>query len=54
LWDLPGLVVTPHLAGSLGREIQRLGRMAVEEIERYAAGDAPRDPVTRADLGRIA
>lgn len=54
LWDLPGVVVTPHLAGSLGREIRRMGEMAVAEVERYAAGAAPLDPVRRADLDRIA
>lgn len=54
LWDLPNVVITPHIAGSQGNEVRRLGRLAVTEIERYARGEPPLHPVTRADLDRIA
>ena len=54
LWDLPNVVITPHIAGSQGGEVRRLGRLAVTEIERYARGEPPLHPVTRADLDRIA
>ena len=54
LWDLPNVVITPHIAGSQGGEVRRLGRLAVEEVERYARGERPVHPVTRADLDRIA
>jgi len=34
LFGLPNVVVTPHIAGSLGAECQRLGRMMLEELHR--------------------
>jgi phosphoglycerate dehydrogenase-like enzyme len=54
LYDLPNVVLTPHIAGALGVEIRRLGDSAVDEIERYAAGEPFAHPVTAADLERIA
>lgn len=51
---LPNVFLTPHIAGALGEEVFRLGRHAVEEIERFAAGLPFRDPVHYADLVRIA
>ncbi|MFD4503566.1 hydroxyacid dehydrogenase [Streptomyces sp. NPDC058457] len=38
LWDLPNVVLTPHIAGSLGGELARLGAAAVDEVLRVAAG----------------
>ncbi|MEV0186273.1 hydroxyacid dehydrogenase [Streptomyces sp. NPDC050625] len=38
LWDLPNVVLTPHIAGSLGGELARLGAAAVAEVLRVAAG----------------
>jgi phosphoglycerate dehydrogenase-like enzyme len=35
---LRNVVVTPHLAGARHREIELLGRVALEELERYLAG----------------
>jgi len=54
LYDLPNVVLTPHIAGALGVEVRRLGESAVDEIERYAAGEPFAHPVTAADLERIA
>lgn len=54
LWDLPNVLLTPHLAGAQGNEVGRLGALAVDELARYARGDAFAHPVHRADLGRIA
>ena len=54
LYDLPNVVLTPHVAGALGVELHRLGDSAVAEIERYAAGEPFAHPVTAADLGRMA
>lgn len=51
---LPNVVLTPHIAGAMGRELWRLADLAVEEVERFAAGRPPRYPVTRDDLDRIA
>ncbi|MCH6257498.1 hypothetical protein MLD52_13135 [Puniceicoccaceae bacterium K14] len=38
LFALPNAVITPHIAGSLGREWQRLGATIVDEAERYVSG----------------
>lgn len=38
LWDLPNAFITPHLAGSQGNELARLGGAVVEEAERFVAG----------------
>ena len=54
LYDLPNVVLTPHIAGSLGNEVGRMGELAVTEVERFVAGEAPLHPVTRTDLDRIA
>ncbi|MEV5434004.1 hydroxyacid dehydrogenase [Streptomyces sp. NPDC052701] len=39
LYDLPNAFVTPHLAGSQGNELARLGRTVAEEAARLVAGD---------------
>jgi phosphoglycerate dehydrogenase-like enzyme len=54
LYDLPNVVLTPHVAGALGVEVRRLGDSALDELERYARGEPFAHPVTRADLARIA
>ena len=38
LYDLPNVILTPHIAGALGNECRRLGAMAVDEFERYGQG----------------
>ncbi|MFI0165439.1 hydroxyacid dehydrogenase [Streptomyces sp. NPDC017095] len=54
LYDLPNAFVTPHLAGSQGNELARLGRVVVEEAERLSSGAALRYAVDRAELERTA
>ncbi|MYU05247.1 hydroxyacid dehydrogenase [Streptomyces sp. SID8366] len=54
LYDLPGAFVTPHLAGSQGNEVARLGRVVVEEAARLAAGEALRHAVDPDTLDRMA
>ena len=39
LYDLPNVLLTPHIAGAVGRERERLGEMAVAEVERFVKGD---------------
>jgi len=39
LYTLPNVILTPHIAGSMGRECQRMGRLMVDEFERYRAGE---------------
>jgi len=54
LYDHEGAVLTPHVAGSLGNELSRLGDLAVTEVERFTTGEEPLHPVARSDLDRIA
>ncbi|GHG89121.1 hydroxyacid dehydrogenase [Streptomyces lanatus] len=54
LYHLPNVFLTPHIAGSLGNELERLGRIVVEELERVAGGRALEHEVRRGDLARVA
>ncbi|GAA2761138.1 hydroxyacid dehydrogenase [Streptomyces paradoxus] len=54
LYDLPGAFVTPHLAGSQGNELARLGLTVAEEAERLLAGGEPAYAVDWAALEREA
>ncbi|PRX58585.1 phosphoglycerate dehydrogenase-like enzyme [Nonomuraea fuscirosea] len=38
LYDLPNVLLTPHIAGSLGGELARIADLAVDELVRYAKG----------------
>ena len=38
LFTLPNVIVTPHIAGSIGPECRRMGKMMVEETIRYLSG----------------
>lgn len=64
LYTLPNVVLTPHLAGSVGRECRRMGRYMVEELEQYVNGErlewaitpvnsAPRLEVTLRPVGDV-
>jgi phosphoglycerate dehydrogenase-like enzyme len=46
LYALPNVVLTPHIAGSLGRECRRMGRLVVDELRRYVEGEPLRHEVT--------
>lgn len=50
LYRLPNVMVTPHLAGSLGSEIHRMTDAALDELERYVAGEPLLDEITSEDL----
>ncbi len=50
LYDLPNVVITPHIAGSLGSETRLMAAAALDELERYAFGLSPLEPVTRQGL----
>jgi phosphoglycerate dehydrogenase-like enzyme len=54
LYQLPNVFLTPHIAGSLGNELERLGAIVVEELERLVEGAPPRHEVRHADLVRVA
>ncbi|MFJ5828689.1 hydroxyacid dehydrogenase [Streptomyces sp. NPDC093089] len=50
LWTLPNVLLTPHVAGSLGNELHRMTDQALAEITRYTAGEPFADEVRAADL----
>ncbi|MEW2118106.1 hydroxyacid dehydrogenase [Streptomyces sp. NPDC005474] len=54
LYDLPNVFLTPHIAGSLGNELARLGGTVVDELALLAAGLPPAHRVRRIDLTRSA
>jgi len=54
LTGLPNVFLTPHIAGSKGRECHRMGAMAVEECRRYLSGEPPITPVTEANMALMA
>ncbi|MFI0773606.1 hydroxyacid dehydrogenase [Streptomyces sp. NPDC021212] len=54
LYTLPNVFLTPHIAGSLGNELARLGRVVADELERMVAGLPLAHEVRHADLTRVA
>ncbi|QRX92840.1 MULTISPECIES: hydroxyacid dehydrogenase [Streptomyces] len=54
LYDLPNVLLTPHVAGSMGTELRRMADHALDEVERYARGLPFADPVRREGLGHSA
>lgn len=46
LWDLPNLVISPHIGGTIGDEVVRLADTAIAEFEAWAAGRQLRYQVT--------
>ena len=47
LYTLPNIVLTPHIAGSVGGECRRMGNYMVEEVERFARGEPLKWQITR-------
>lgn len=54
LYDLPNVFLTPHIAGSLGNELSRLGHIVTEELERVATNSPLKHAVTQSDMTRVA
>jgi phosphoglycerate dehydrogenase-like enzyme len=49
LYDLPNVLLTPHVAGAAGGELRRFGELITGEIDRFVRGEALRhaiDPQT--------
>ncbi len=47
LYDLPNVVLTPHIAGSMGPECRRMGHYMVEELKLYLDGQSLKHEITR-------
>jgi len=54
LYDLPNVFLTPHIAGSMGTETQRMADLALDEVERFVNGQPFRYAIRENDLARIA
>jgi phosphoglycerate dehydrogenase-like enzyme len=54
LYDLPNVMLTPHLAGSLGGECRRLGRSIVEDVERFVLGNPIANEITQSSMEHTA
>jgi phosphoglycerate dehydrogenase-like enzyme len=54
LFDLPNAFITPHLAGSQGNEVARLGRTVAEEARRLVTGAPLHHEVDPETLNRTA
>jgi phosphoglycerate dehydrogenase-like enzyme len=54
LFTLPNVVVTPHIAGSLGPECRRMAALVADELERFVAGLPLRWAVSREQAERMA
>ena len=54
LFLLPNVVLTPHIAGSMGAECRRLGRYMVDELRRFLNDEPLRWSITRGDMARLA
>lgn len=54
LYNLPNVLLTPHIAGSLGNELGRMTHWALDELERFARGEPFADPLHAEILTRSA
>ncbi|MFI8961351.1 hydroxyacid dehydrogenase [Streptomyces sp. NPDC053493] len=54
LYELPNVLLTPHVAGSLGNELHRMADQALAEIARYGRGEPFAEEVRASDLTRSA
>ncbi len=54
LYELPNVVLTPHIAGSVGRERGRMGRATREDLERWMKGEPLVGEVTRERAATLA
>lgn len=54
LFWCPNAILTPHIAGSTGKEPQRMAYYMMEEMERFTSGEETKYEVTLEALGRMA
>ena len=47
LWQLPNVVISPHIGGTIGNEVGRLAECVIAEFEAWQAGRALRCQVTQ-------
>lgn len=54
LFAAPNLTLTPHIAGSQGSELRRLGDAAFDELQRFTRGEAFRHDVSETQFALLA
>ncbi|MEV0794570.1 hydroxyacid dehydrogenase [Kribbella sp. NPDC050459] len=54
LWNLPNTFLTPHIAGSHGNELARMGDCIIDELERVLDGRPFAHAIVATDLDRVA
>lgn len=54
LYTLPNVILTPHIAGSMDNECQRMGQIVVEELQRFLNGEPLRWSITREQAALMA
>ncbi|TCO44051.1 phosphoglycerate dehydrogenase-like enzyme [Kribbella antiqua] len=54
LWKLPNTFLTPHIAGSHGNELARMGDCIIDELERILDGSPFAHAIVASDLDRVA
>ena len=54
LWGMANVVLTPHVAGSIGTEIDAMTRLVIDEIGCFTRGEALEHEVAADSLERAA
>lgn len=54
LWDMPNVMLTPHVAGAMGREVDDMTYLVIDEIVRFSEGQPLRHAVTLGNWERAA
>ena len=54
LYTLPNVILTPHIAGSLDQECQRMGQIVVDELKRFLAGESLQWAISKAQAAVMA
>jgi phosphoglycerate dehydrogenase-like enzyme len=54
LYTLPNVVLTPHIAGSLGPECRRMGQLMIDEFDRWTRGEPLQWAISREKAALLA
>jgi len=54
LYTLANVILTPHIAGSVGSECQRIGQYMLDELRRYLAGQPLKYALSRMQVANMA
>lgn len=54
LWTMPNAILTPHIAGSQDRECRRMGRLMIDEFDRWNRGENLKWAITKEKAALLA